>query len=439
MFAGLLCVTAAGSSYSQQRPWLADRAYGSGAGYNAGSFVIHPGIAGEFGYDSNLYRRASSENPVEVFVLRITPSVSLTTAVPEGQPAKYRLDAGVSAGYSEYMKATDTKEKVSSFRSLGIDADADLVVNPDGRVGARFYGDAIRSVQPSNFTDTGSKFDRVYLRLGSEVIWKPGGGLFDWRFGYEYGARLFEENRFASLNYSNHALRTRGRWRFLPRTALVFDTTAAFVRYSNPGDNAYLLGSNPIRSRVGFNGLITNRFVLLALAGWGATFHRSGDVPVENFDSPIGQLQLTFYPTPAPGLSESDSVSLLLSSISVGYSRDFSSSYFGSYYGTDRGYLRAGTNIAQKLLLTGECGITNIHHPTLYFASGNERNASFDHSRYDVSLHAEYRFIPTIGVNASIHYDKSSSVLLRVDENEDDLDDLGFNRLRAFVGVRWFM
>jgi len=46
-----------------QQPWLADRKYGEGIGVRVGNLELHPGIAGEVGYDSNYFLRAPSENP----------------------------------------------------------------------------------------------------------------------------------------------------------------------------------------------------------------------------------------------------------------------------------------------------------------------------------------------------------------------------------------
>jgi len=440
VLAGFFGLTLAGSAAAQQQPWLADRGYGQGIGYDVGSFVLHPSLAGEFGYDSNMYLRAPNEDVVDVWRLRITPSLSMATSTPQGGPEKYRFSAGVAASYNEYFAAGDTREDVSSFRNVGASADADLTVNPEGQFGGRFYGNLVRTIQPSNFSDTTAAYNRIHLRGGAELIWKPGGGLFDWRLGYEYGTTLFEEDRFETLNSSSHGIRTRGRWRFLPRTALLFDAATSFTRYEDPGTNAYLLDSNPIRARVGLNGLMTDRLALLAMVGWGASFHEAGAVPIQNFDGPIGQAQITYFPTPAPGLSDSErDVSLTLSRVALGYVRDFESSYFGSYYGRDRGYLRASAFFAQRLLVAGEGGISRVHFPTLYFANGGERTGSFNETRYDASLHTEYRIIPTVGVNATVSYDKNDSISMPTSAGTTDLDDLSYDRVQAFVGVRWFM
>src|SRR5258708_2429517 len=62
-----------------QQPWLSDRSSGEGIGIRVGNLELHPGIAGELGYDSNYFLRAPSEDPLAAYVLRVTPSISLST------------------------------------------------------------------------------------------------------------------------------------------------------------------------------------------------------------------------------------------------------------------------------------------------------------------------------------------------------------------------
>ncbi len=441
---GLFLLTVAGSAVAQEQGWLKDRRYAEGIGYRLGDMELHPGLAGEFGYDSNMFLRADNENVVDVWRIRVTPSLSLSTLGEQrrgGGPApKVTFSAGAAATYNEYIDASGSEENVSDFRNLGANANAALTINPAGPVGGRLFGDVIRTVQPSNLSDTSFAYNRLYLRGGTELMWLPGGGLFDWRLGYDYGTELFEESRFESLNNGTHTIGTRGRWRFLPKTALLFDATHSFVHYSDPGDSRYLLDSSPIRARIGLNGLLTNHVALMAMAGWGASFYKAGDVPVENYDGPIGQVQLTFFPTPAPALSDSSKdVSLTLSKITLGYHRDFQNSYFGGYYTRDRGHLNLSYFFAGRVLVVGEGGVARVGFPNLYYADGTPRTGSFNETRYDASLFAEYRVIESVGINATVSYDKNDSINLPADATTGDTDNLSYDRVQAFVGARWFM
>src|SRR5688572_32155785 len=55
-----LCATTA---VAQSQPWLGDRRFGGGMGLRAGDFELHPGIAGEVGFDSNFYQASGRVTP----------------------------------------------------------------------------------------------------------------------------------------------------------------------------------------------------------------------------------------------------------------------------------------------------------------------------------------------------------------------------------------
>jgi hypothetical protein len=249
------------------------------------------------------------------------------------------------------------------------------------------------------------------------------------------------------LNNDAHTIQTRGRWRFLPRTALLFDASQGFVRYGNRTAATTLSDTDPLRARLGINGLFTESIGFLGMAGWGSSFSKStAGVPVQNYDGLIGQAQLTFFPTPPQGMADSPrEMSLTLSQIGLGYTRDFSSSYLGAFYVRDRGYLSVSYFFAGRVLVTLDGGVSRVHFPTLYFAptaGGNapQRSAAFDETRIDGSLLVEYRVLNSLGVNVSAMYDQNASKKIRTDANDASrVDDLSFNRIQTFLGLRWFM
>src|SRR5579872_5350549 len=68
--------------------WLKDRRYAEGIGVRAGDLEVHPGIAGEGGYDSNWFLRSDKQNVangpptapvIPALEFRITPSLYLST------------------------------------------------------------------------------------------------------------------------------------------------------------------------------------------------------------------------------------------------------------------------------------------------------------------------------------------------------------------------
>src|SRR5260221_1524151 len=238
-------VIAFGLSYStvalaQEQVWLKDRRYSEGIGIRTGDLELHPGLGAEFGYDSNYFLRADSEDPIPALRLRIVPSFSLSTISQQrregdgGSPElpKVGFRAGVAASYNEYIATrSGDSDALSKQRNIGGLGNLQLTILPGRPWGADIYADFLRSVQPSENPDF--NFNRITARFGGGIVWAPGGGMFDWRLGYEYGLTYFEDQGFRKLSNAYNQINTRGRWRFLPRTAFLYDATATFLRYNN--------------------------------------------------------------------------------------------------------------------------------------------------------------------------------------------------------------
>jgi hypothetical protein len=348
---------------------------------------------------------------------------------------KVGFRAGAAASYNEYI-ATDSKDSdaLSKQRNIGALANLQLTILPGRPFGADIYGDFLRAVQPSEEVPTAlnpdvATFNRITGRFGGGIIWAPGGGMFDWRLGYEYGITYFESQAFRNLSNSYNQINTRGRWRFLPRTALLYDATASFIRYNNnpaPGS----LSSDPVRARIGMNGLITPAFSLLAMVGWGVSFYQG--LNAQQFDAPLAQVELRWFITPNPGLDPS-AATLTLSSLAIGYNRDFYNSYLGDFYATDRGYINLSYFFGGRFLLVADGGIAAIEYPTIFNAQRVAVNASFTTLRPNATLFGEYRVADTVGINTTLRYTAN------VTDVHVTGDNLQWKRFEAFLGVRWFM
>src|SRR6185503_10903232 len=107
-----LCVSRTASA----QQWLKDRRYQEGIGVRTGDFELHPGLAGEIGYDSNYLLRSPStdpnvanRDPKDGGMLRITPSLTLSTIGAQrregdttaAEPPKVQMRAGLAATYRE--------------------------------------------------------------------------------------------------------------------------------------------------------------------------------------------------------------------------------------------------------------------------------------------------------------------------------------------------
>jgi hypothetical protein len=465
---------------SDSPQWLKDRRYNEGAGIREGDFELHPGIAGEFGYDSNWFLRSSSNQgfansgplapPIPALLFRITPSLYLSTLGPqrrEGdvapEPPSIRFRAGINATYREFIGissdsavASQPQNDISAQRNIGGTADARLEIAPERPLGAALFANFGRVIMPtSTSADPNLSLNRDEIGAGGEVAVQPGGGTLDWHFGYQFHDTIFEESAGQPYNNTSNALYTRGRWRFRPRTALVYDASLGFLSYSNEAaaEAEGLVSSTPVRARIGLNGLLTDRFAVTALVGWGASFYDNKINAQPQYDSVIGQAELKWFLSASPGVAQASEIGLALSSVAIGYTRDFVNSYLGDYYGQDRGYLRFSYFFSGRTLVTLEGGAAAIEYPDMFFGPATvapgapaptlvERHSAFTDTRIDGTLFSEYRFTDSFGLNATIRYTANLSnakVPIIPGGTQGESYDMAWNRFEAFLGVRWFL
>ena len=442
---------------AQSRPWIADRAIGEGMGVRAGDFELHPGIAGELGYDSNYFQRAGTvppppirgvDNPVyAAYRLRVTPSLTLSTLgrqrtggdTQSAPPPQFAFRSTLFASYNELFAAGNSYD-FSNQRHIDGGAKVDFEVLPERPFSFDGSGSFTRSVSPSNDPAIVNSWNRDVVGVGAGVTWRPGGGMFDWRFGYDLRYTYFESETYRSLGNVNHNANTRGRFRFLPRTALIYDGSATFIRYTDA--NAPRNNGDIVQARLGVNGLVTNRFSLLALFGWASTFFEPTVTPVrQNYNSVVGQAELDWYVLPQPKLQPGDAT-VGLSVIGVGYARDVSVSYLADYYRRDRAYAKVSYFVGGQFLVDVQGGFSRITHPA--FSSRGQDFGGIGENRVDAQIFAEYRTSDSLGLNATFRYDGSvTNNTLNYNVSPQNpvrtADNLAFSRFQAWLGVRWFM
>jgi len=454
--------------------WLKDRRYNEGEGIRTGDLELHPGIAGEFGYDSNWFYRTSktftptgAENgpgtpnnapPIPALEFRLTPSLYLSTLGAQrregdlvAEPPAVAFRAGVNATYREFIGvssdpvASQPQNDISKQRNIGGAADARLDILPQKPFGAALYANYARIIQPNYATgDPNLAFNRDDIGVGGEFVVQPGSGTLDWRFGYRFHDAIFETSNYSYLNNTTNEGYTRGRWKFQPRTALIYEAAIGYTAYGNQAQAQTaegLVNSTPVRTKIGINGLVTDRFALLAMAGWGASFYDTGSIKAQpQYDSIIGQAELKWFISANPGIQSPNEMTLAVSSLALGYTRDFVNSLLGNYYGQDRGYLKFSYFFAGRALLTLEGGVAAIEYPNMYWGDGTTRQNSFTDERVDATLFGEYRFTNALGVNLTARYTANfSNTQVYVDEAKNGFFDMSWNRFEAFLGVRYFL
>jgi hypothetical protein len=459
--------------------WLKDRRYNEGAGVRAGDLELHPGVAGEAGYDSNYFMRSDKQGyensaPLAPIVpaieFRVTPSLYLSTLGPQrregdltAQPPEVAFRMGLAATYREFIglgnDTNNPNSDVSRQRNVSGVADARVDIAPQRPLGAALFASYARAIQPNTTTaDPNLSFTRDDVTAGGEFNTQPGGGTLDWHFGYQFHDTIFESTEGQPFNNTIHEAYTRGRWKFRPRTALMYDATLRFLSYGNSTQAATqgLVNSTPVRTRIGLNGLITDRFAALAIVGWGSSFYDTSVVKVvPQYDSVIGQAELKWYLTASPGVAASSDLTLALSTITLGYTRDFQNSYIGNFYGSDRGYLKFDYFFGGRALVSLTGGLGAIEYPKMYFIDPAQpggaiaRSKAFTDLRADATLFGEYRITDSLGINTTLRYTANfSSTAVLAEEPAPGAAapapptgyyDMSWTRFEAFLGLRYFL
>ena len=304
--------------------WVTHPDFSEGEGIRAGDLELHPSIGGEFGYDSNFFRASSaSENVVDALRLRVTPSITLGTLGTRRRnaptPPSVTFLGGAYLAYNEIIPLDSKNSDVSKQRNVALGADAKLDIFPQGKGGFDLEGNFVRTIEPdgSGSDLTHGTFNRDTVRGGAGATWRPGGGLFDWRLGYGITYNFFEQAAFSNLDNVQHEINTRGRWRFLPRSALLFDSSYQLVRY---GSDSRQTDGDVVRTRVGFRGLVTYHLAVLAMVGWASSFYNTrngaGGLAAQNYDSFLANAELRWFISGAPNPGEA-TVASSLSSVAV--------------------------------------------------------------------------------------------------------------------------
>lgn len=434
------------------QPWLSDRRY-SGIGIRAGDLEIHPGIAGELGYDSNYFHSSGDADLGEPLVpsarIRVTPSLSLRTLGSErtdgaGGSAEPTLPAiafstALSGGFNQLFALTDEYARDDSARTY-IDGDfnAQLQVLPKRPLSFGLNGAASRVAQPSDnpgiFT---AVLSRTSVAGGADVMWRPGGGTLEWTLGYDARLTVYDETRYG-LDALEQGITVKGRWAFLPRTALLYDGRIAFVDYQQ--SSGRLLDSTPLSSTLGINGLVTPRLGLLLQGGWKATFFEPDPLGrYDDYDGPIGRAELTwFLAAPEPGARQ-----VGFSNLRLGYLRDVATSGIANYYVVDRAYADLSYAAGGVLLLGLRGGVSFVKHPTPLDWEGEPLTLDGEpihELRPDAHFSAEYRITSTVAAIANVGFSGSLRDNFIIVNREQELqDNLAYTRFTALVGARWFL
>jgi hypothetical protein len=427
--------------------WLQDRSLLEGRGIRTGNFELHPGIGVDFGFDSNVFNASSSLPNAQqsALRLRVAPSFyvstlgqqrssssdSATTALPT-----VNFRGGVGLVYHEWIGlSTSTTRDVSSLRNLGAQATLRFDFFPQRTWQFGIGADYVRLIQPGVADDVrdasgstrsvGSEtFNRNTVVGALDVAYAPGRGVFELRFGYNIIANIFDNVGFNN-SMTNQGF-ARMRWRFLPKTALVWEGSVGRLTYLNTaGATTGLFDATPVATRFGMTGLLTNRVSLLVLAGYQGTFYERGD----NADTIVGQAEVQWL---------IDARSRLRG----GFLRDVQPAAFGNFFTRNRGYVNYMQAFSGRFVLSVDAGVALNQYgyianratgtPLTPVSGVDATTGRFNTVRVDGTLFAEYRLSDVFGINASV---RGEALLSEVKLGAQQLP-IDWTRVDAFLGAR---
>src|SRR6185312_11269619 len=207
-------------------------------------------------------------------------------------------------------------------------ADADvLAMFISGKpVGGSISGTWSRMIQPTVLGNPDLSYNNDTITGTADLRLQPGMGTLDWHFGYQFTGIFFEDSQSTVYNNLLHTVYTRGRWRFRPRTALVYEGSIGSHTFPKADGAIFSLHTQmPIRTAIGIDGLVTSRVSLLAMVGYSGLFASRGngnDPSVQQYDSVTGNAEIRFFPTRTivEGM-ENQGTAVLPSNIALGYQR----------------------------------------------------------------------------------------------------------------------
>jgi hypothetical protein len=319
-----------------------DRGSAEGPGFKAGRLVLHPGLALEGGYDSNVFLQDADE--IDSFILRLTGYLDVATEGTERQsqgetnkaePQKIQFRGGLGASYYHF-----STERLHD--NVGGDAHVDFAYNPSPVFSLEVRDTFLRTVRPFSNPNTvdGTSFSYgVNHNLAAvDLVGRSKSQVLEGRVGYSNALTFFDADVYQYGNHMTHRVPASLRWRFFPTSALIYSLEYAKQNFTNPDEilasPTLLSDNNRVRSAISYNGALTERFSLTAGIGYTAGFYQFAS----DFDGVIARLDTRWRARPTITLT-------------AGYVRDIRPSYIGNFTTINRIHASARFTLSGALRL----------------------------------------------------------------------------------------
>lgn len=413
----VLCVSFSSVAFAQYSGWVPPRAEeGQKDGFSLSSsgLVLQPTLGAETGYVSNVF--FAEESGLGAGVLRVIGGLRLATRQTNSSEFQgaatpvWKFTAGLRASYREFLS---TNSSARGLRNLGLVADLNLILFPQGTFRFEVEDTFRRILRPRSF-ETSQQLNRDINNFRAGIIYQPGGRAISAGLHYENVVDVFEDSEVAFANRLQHIGRLRITWRFFPYSEVYLDGSLGFfTNFNDQTPDFNKSNSSPLRIQAGINTAITERLTVKLRGGYANGFYRTG----ANYSSPIGAVELGYRYSP-------------VGRIGLGYHYEFRDSIQANFYREHRVQLTLNQQLG-RVLFTGRAGghlrryeevqlvggaPGVVREDQILFAEGQLRYALLDwleiYGRYNLAaVETDFRFQFIVGQLENPSYVRHEAVL----------------------------
>jgi hypothetical protein len=343
------------SAHAQLAGPYSPSVYNEGPGVRLGgtALTLHPGIALEGGYDTNVFY--SPSDPVGSALLRIRAHLDMATLPAQAfandtSTADPKVDFRFSTQV-EYREYLSSNPNAQAQRSVNVGVGADLGILPHGPFTLRISDLFVRTVDPQN-NENPNNFTRDFNRIGLLASYKVGGLEFGGGDFFQFN--LWETKTVQFGDSISDEGQLFARLRILSQTLLSLVARMGWTHYTN--DPA--IDSTPLRILAGGQSLFTSWFGASAEVGYGNSLNKMGP----SFNSALAKIEARFF---LPHGAR----------IVAAYDRDFSDSVFANLYVDDHLFVLFEQPIVRRVSAHIDGGVRFRHYEGLADANLLAMNA----------------------------------------------------------------
>ena len=327
-----------------QIPRVAD---GEGIKLGKSNSKFHGGFALTFGVDTNVFGEHRSETPRAAAYTYPSTWLSVGNrdvvagnlqSPPERTARYFDYSVGLIGGFRQYLARDVTLRRQPKF-SGGLQLRTTIL--PGRRLSLHLNNDVYRGAMPSNIEAEPNtlNFNR-WDEDGRFIIeGRPGGGRISLFAGYHFRLLRFEDPEISNTgDRTGHGLISEVKWRFFPKSALVFKYDFDFTFYTCCSSIGQGRNEDSYAHRLlgGYRGQSFKKFAFDVLVGWGFGYYRD-DPNGPSFNSFIGEVGIYYFPT-------------MRTQLHLAGFRNFNDSLWGNYFINNGGRLSAAHQFRWRMI-----------------------------------------------------------------------------------------